>query len=57
MQSQLLQLREQIGHILTLAKELQARTIERVLVKSDYELALEMLMVKKKPESHHERKN
>jgi hypothetical protein len=57
MQSQLLQLREQINHILTLAEELQERTIERVLTKSDHELVLEILTGKWKPESHHERQN
>ena len=49
MQAQLLQLREQIDHILTLAGELKERTIERVLAKSDEELALEMLTGKWKP--------
>jgi hypothetical protein len=47
----------QINHILTLAEELQERTIERVLTKSDHELVLEILTGKWKPESHHERQN
>ena len=49
MQSHLLQLGELIDKILTLIEKLKERTIERVLAKSDEELALEMLTGKWKP--------
>jgi hypothetical protein len=49
MQSHLLQLGELIDKILTLIEKLKERTIERVLAKSDGELALEMLTGKWKP--------
>jgi hypothetical protein len=49
MQSHLLQLGELIDKILTLIEKLKERTIERVLAKSDGELALEMLTGKWEP--------